>query len=43
MRRLAGNWDIQVTEELFREIAGRFGKDNVKVVEKCIENLEKMN
>lgn len=43
VKRLAGNWDIQVTEELFREIAGRFGQDNVKVVEKCIENLDKMN
>ncbi len=43
IKRLAGNWDIQVTEELFREIAGRFGKENVKVVEKCIENLGKMN
>ena len=39
IKRLAGNWDIQVTELLFREIAGRFGQENVKVVEKNIENI----
>ena len=43
VKRLNGSWDVKVDEELFREVAGQFGKDNVKVVEKCIENLGKMN
>jgi len=39
IKRLAGNWDIQVTDYLVREIAGKFGSENVKVVEKNIENI----
>ena len=35
--------DILVTEALCREIASHFGQKNVKVVEKSIENLGKMN
>ena len=43
IKRLSENWTIQITDDLFREIAARFGQDNVKVVEKCIENIRKMN
>ena len=43
VKKLAGSWDILVTEALCREIASHFGQQNVKVVEKSIENLGKMN
>lgn len=43
VKKLAGSWDILVTEALCREIALHFGQQNVKVVEKSIENLGKMN
>ena len=43
VKRLAGSWDILVTEALCRKIEENFGKENVKVVEKSIEKLGKMN
>ena len=43
VKRLAGNWDILVTEAFCRKIEENFGKENVKVVEKSIEKLGKMN
>ena len=43
IKRLSENWAIRITDDLFREIAGRFGESNVKVVEKCIENIRKMH
>ena len=43
VKRLAGSWDILVTEPLCRKIEENLGKENVKVVEKSIEKLGKMN
>ena len=43
IKRLSENWAIRITDDLFRKIAGRFGEGNVKVVEKCIENIRKMH
>ena len=43
VKRLSENWTIQITEDLLRDITAKFGRDNVKVVEKCIENIGKMN
>ncbi|MDY3917457.1 MAG: DNA polymerase III subunit alpha, partial [Candidatus Limivivens sp.] len=43
VKRLAGNWDIRIDEKLVCEIGGKFGPENVKVVEKSIEKLGKMH
>lgn len=43
MKRLGKAWSVCADEVLVQKIAGRYGKGNVKVVEKCIENKDKMN
>ena len=43
MKKLGKSWAVCADEALLKKIAGRFGKDNVKVVEKYIENIGKMN
>ncbi|MDO5425371.1 MAG: DNA polymerase III subunit alpha [Eubacteriales bacterium] len=43
VKRLAGNWDIRIDDGLICEIGGKFGAENVKVVEKSIEKLGKMH
>ena len=43
MKKLGKAWSVHADQALVQKIAGRYGKDNVKVVEKCIENKDKMN
>jgi len=43
VKRLSENWGIQIDDTLLGKIAEQFGTENVKVVEKCIENLGKMH
>ena len=43
VKRLSESWGIQIDDMLFGKIAEQFGTENVKVVEKCIENLGKMH
>ncbi|MCR1842281.1 DNA polymerase III subunit alpha [Murimonas intestini] len=43
IKRLSQNWCVDAGEPLFSEISERFGEKNVKLVEKCIENMKKMN
>ena len=43
VKRLTGNWDIHIDEDLVAKIGSRFGAENVKVVEKSIEKLAQMH
>ena len=43
MKRLGKAWSICADETLLQKIVERYGQNNVKVVEKCIENNGKMN
>ena len=43
MKRLGKAWSICADETLLQKIVKRYGQNNVKVVEKCIENNGKMN
>ena len=43
MKRLGKAWSICADETLLQKIVERYGQNNVKVVEKCIENNSKMN
>ena len=43
VKRLSENWSIRITAELLHKMAAYFGESNVKVVEKSIEKLGKMN
>ena len=43
VKRLTGNWDIHIDEDLVAKIGSRFGVENVKVVEKSIEKLAQMH
>lgn len=43
MKKLGKAWSIRADEALLQKIVGRYGLNNVKVVEKCIENNDKMN
>ena len=43
MKRLGKAWSICADETLLQKIVERYGQNNVKVVEKCIENYGKMN
>lgn len=43
VKRLTGNWDIHIDEDLVAKIGSRFGVGNVKVVEKSIEKLAQMH
>ena len=43
VKRLSENWGIQIDDTLLGKIVEQFGTENVKVVEKCIENLGKMH
>ena len=43
MKRLGKAWSICADEILLQKIVERYGQNNVKVVEKCIENNGKMN
>ena len=41
VKRLTGNWDIHIDEDLVAKIGSRFGVENVKVVESLLKNLRK--
>ena len=43
MKRLGKAWSVCADETLLQKIVERYGQNNVKVVEKCIENNGKMN
>lgn len=43
MKRLGKSWSVLANAELLKKLTERYGQDNVKVVEKAIENREKMN
>ena len=43
MKRLGKAWSVCADETLLQKIVERYGQNNVKVVEKCIENNSKMN
>ena len=43
VKRLGGNWEIRIDSRLLGKIGEKFGQENVKVVEKSIEKVRKMN
>ena len=43
MKKLGKSWTVHADAVLLKKLAEEYGADNVKVVEKCIENREKMN
>lgn len=43
MKKLGKAWSVCADETLLQKITGQYGQNNVKVVEKCIENKDKMN
>ena len=43
MKRLGASKTVKINEELLDRLYEKYGKDNVKVVEKSIEKLGKMN
>lgn len=43
MKKLGKAWSVCTDETLLQKLVGRYGQNNVKVVEKCIENNGKMN
>ena len=43
VKRLSENWGITASGKLLQNLMDRFGKENVKVVEKSIEKQGKMN
>ena len=43
VKRLGPSKEVQINQALLGRLYEKYGKDNVKVVEKSIENLRKMN
>ena len=43
VKRLGSSKEVQINQALLGRLYEKYGKDNVKVVEKSIENLRKMN
>lgn len=42
MKRLPPSRNVMITEEILAELQKKYGQNNVKVVEKSIENLKKI-